>query len=169
MTIRERRLRNRTRSRVPTALAQGGGKPPRKAVHRPASSRPSAKAETGRRILVVDDESAIRLLCSVNLRLAGYEVVEAGNASEALDLAGTQDFDLILLDVMLPDLGGTEVARRPAGPARIVFLSARPSREDLRAGYEAGGVDYITKPFDPLGLAPRIEEVLGRVASGESD
>jgi DNA-binding response OmpR family regulator len=156
------------------ALAHGGGKPPRKASHQPASSQPSAKAETVRRILIVDDESAIRLLCSVNLRLAGFEVVEAQNATEAIELAESQDFDLILLDVMLPDLGGSEVARRLTASARagrvpIVFLSARTSRDDLREGYEAGAVDYITKPFDPIELARRIDEILARVARGESD
>src|SRR5262245_462477 len=109
MTVRERGLRNRERRRMPTALAHGGAGPPRKATHQPAPSRAGAKAGTGRRILIVDDESAIRLLCNVNLRVAGFEVVEAENATEALELAGSQEFDLILLDVMLPDLGGNEV------------------------------------------------------------
>jgi two-component system, OmpR family, response regulator len=159
--------------RAPIALAHGGGKPPRKASRQPAFSQPRT-ADASRRILVVDDESAMRLLFNVNLRLAGFEVVEAQNATEAIELAESRDFDLVLLDVMLPDMGGNEVARRlgespRAGRVPIVFVSARTSREDMREGYEAGAVDYITKPFDPLELAPRIEEILARAARGESD
>jgi DNA-binding response OmpR family regulator len=157
---------------VRTALARresGEGK------RRPLASRPAAESSsaeeprTGRRILVVDDDSSIRLVCTVNLRLAGYGVVEAADGTEALRRAEEDDFDLVLLDVMLPDLGGHEVARRLGARAPIAFLSARASDDDLRAGYEAGAVDYITKPFDPLELAERVEEILTRAARGESE
>ncbi|HEY7206826.1 MAG TPA: response regulator [Gaiellaceae bacterium] len=128
----------------------------------------------GRRLLVVDDEASIRLLCSVNLGLAGFEVTEAEDATRALELTQASDFDLALLDVMLPDLGGLELARRLASreltkPLPVAFLSARAGRDDLRAGYEAGAVDYITKPFDPVTLADRVTEILERVARGESE
>jgi len=157
---------------VRTALArrEGGGGQSRPLVSRPTADSGSAQeARTGRRILVVDDESSIRLVCTINLRLAGYGVVEAADGTEALRRAEENDFDLVLLDVMLPDLGGHEVARRLGARAPIAFLSARASHDDVRAGYEAGAVDYITKPFDPLELAERVDEILTRAARGESE
>jgi two-component system, OmpR family, response regulator len=134
----------------------------------------SVKKQTGRRVLVVDDEPSMRLLCSINLRLAGFEVSEAADGTEALEQAEAEEFDLVLLDVMLPDIGGHEVARRWSANERtralpVVFLSARTDRDDLRAGYELGAVDYITKPFDPIALAARVDEVLDRVARDESE
>jgi DNA-binding response OmpR family regulator len=121
---------------------------------------------------VVDDEPAIRLLCSVNLAMEGVEVVEAADGAEALERASGASFDLVLLDVMLPDIGGHEVARRLQAErvgAPIVFLSARVDPADLEAGYEAGGADYITKPFDPTALGSRLSEVLGRAERGEAE
>jgi len=128
----------------------------------------------GRRVLVVDDEPAIRLLCSINLDLAGYRVDEAGSGAEALELLGSGHYDLVLLDVMLPDMGGHEIARRlaargTAGAPPVAFLSARAEWADVRAGYEAGAVDYITKPFDPVELGARVAAILGRVQRGESE
>jgi DNA-binding response OmpR family regulator len=113
------------------------------------------------RVLVVDDELSMRLLCKVNLDMAGFEVVEAESGAEALELAQAGPFDLVLLDVMLPDIGGHEVARRLAENERtaeipVAFLSARAGREDLRTGYELGAADYVTKPFDPVSLAERV-------------
>jgi len=129
---------------------------------------------TGRRVLVVDDEPSIRMLCAVNLGLGGFLVTEAENGAEALEVASREEFDLVLLDVMLPDIGGHEVARQLARSRRtrhvpVVFISARADKSDLRLGYEVGGLDYITKPFDPTALGPRLEEVLARVARGESE
>jgi DNA-binding response OmpR family regulator len=125
-------------------------------------------------VLVVDDEPSMRLLCRVNLELAGYEVDEAQNGTEALAHAQDGTFGLILLDVMMPDVGGHEVARRLAEDERtrdvpVVFLSARADRENLRLGYELGAVDYITKPFDPIDLAPRVTQAIERVARGDSE
>jgi two-component system alkaline phosphatase synthesis response regulator PhoP len=116
----------------------------------------------------------MRLLCRINLDLAGYEVVEAESGLEAIQKAGDDDFDLALLDVMMPDLSGHEVALRLREDDRtrelpIVFLSARASPSDLRRGFELGAVDYITKPFDPIALSERVEEVLARVDAGEAD
>ena len=127
-----------------------------------------------RRILVVDDEPSMRLLCSINLALAGFEVIEAVDGRQALERVQDNEFDLVLLDVMLPDIGGHEVARRLTADPRtralpVVFLSARTDRDDLRTGYELGAVDYITKPFDPVALSARVEEILERVQREESE
>ena len=132
----------------------------------------SVKERGARRVLVVDDEPSMRLLCSINLELAGFEVREAADGAEALVQALAGGLDLVLLDVMMPDIGGYEVLRRLSEDERtrglpVVFLSARTDRDDLRAGYELGAVDYVTKPFDPIALAERVDEILGRVGRGE--
>ena len=139
----------------------------------PAEERRGSR-EVGRRVLIVDDEPSMRLLCSVNLELAGFEVSEADNGADALAQAATGSFDLLLLDVMLPDMGGHDVLRRLSEDSRtrglpVVFLSARAAREDLRTGYELGAVDYITKPFDPIALAERLNEIFARVERGETE
>jgi DNA-binding response OmpR family regulator len=140
------------------------------------SARPMRGLEKplGRRVLVVDDEPSMRLLCSINLGLAGFEVSEATDGAQALALAEAGGFDLVLLDVMLPDTGGHEVARRLAANPKtrdlpVVFLSARTDGEDLRVAYELGAVDYITKPFDPVALGARVEAILGRIEREESE
>lgn len=143
-------------------------------VGEPAEEAGGSPSEAAHRVLVVDDEASMRTLCRINLELAGFEVSEAGDGSTALARAREQDFALILLDVMLPDMGGLEVAGRLAADAGtravpVAFLSARTAGEDLRRGYERGAVDYITKPFDPLELAGRVREIVGRVERGESE
>jgi DNA-binding response OmpR family regulator len=125
-------------------------------------------------VLVVDDESSIRLLCRVNLELGGYEVAEAANGTEALARAQDGSFGLVVLDVMMPGIGGHDVARLLAQDERtrdlpVVFLSARADRENLRRGYELGAVDYITKPFEPTELAARVTQALERVKRGDSE
>ena len=107
----------------------------------------------------------MRLLCTVNLELSGFAVVTAKNGAEGVERAAAGAFDLVLLDVMLPDLGGFDVAERLRRDARmqalpIVFLSARGSELDIERGRAAGGIDYIVKPFDPLVLPQRIAEDL---------
>jgi len=126
------------------------------------------------RILVADDEAAIRVLLQVNLAFSGFEVIEAANARDALEQTTRGDVDLALLDVMMPDLSGHDVARRlKEDPATarvpVVFLSARASREDLRLGYELGAVDYVTKPFDPISIGDRIAAALERVSNGTAE
>lgn len=132
------------------------------------------EAPTSQRVLVVDDEASMRTLCRINLELAGFEVSEAADGSSALARVREQEFGLVLLDVMLPDMGGHEVAERLAADTDtrdvpVAFLSARAASKDLRRGFELGAVDYITKPFDPLELAGRVREIVGRVESGESE
>jgi DNA-binding response OmpR family regulator len=126
------------------------------------------------RILFVDDEPALRFLCRLSLEAAGFEVAEAEDGTQALALASSQPFDLVLLDVMLPDLDGFEVAETLRKDERtsalpVAFVSARVGNEDLRRGYETGGVDYISKPFDPAVLGERVSTILERLARGESD
>ncbi len=116
----------------------------------------------------------MRLLCRINLDLAGFEIVEAENGAEALAKVRAADFDLILLDVMMPELGGHEVAEQLQGDEStrdlpIVFLSARASQADLRRGFELGALDYITKPFDPIALAARVGQVLERIEAGQAE
>lgn len=126
------------------------------------------------RVLVVDDEPAIRALCRVNLQVAGLEVVEAVDGAEALALAARELPDIVLLDVMMPRLDGWEVARRLRSEETtreipVVFLSARTAPEDRRRGYEAGAVGYVAKPFDPLVLGDALMATLERIAAGERE
>lgn len=124
------------------------------------------------RILIVDDESAIRLVCRLNLDSAGFETLEAADGETALALARSEQPDLILLDIMLPGIDGWGVAEELAASAEtreipILFLSARSDRADEERGHEVGGLGYITKPFDPEALIDRVRDVLERTRRGE--
>jgi CheY-like chemotaxis protein len=135
---------------------------------------PAARAAGQPRVLIVDDERAIRLLCRINLGLAGMEVLEATDGAAGLAAARREHPDLILLDVMMPDVDGWEVARELARDEAtrdipIVFLTARAERVDELRGYEAGAVAYVTKPFDPVWLGNFLHEVIERVERGEGD
>jgi DNA-binding response OmpR family regulator len=126
------------------------------------------------RVLVVEDDPAMQMLCSYNLRLAGFDVTTASTGREALERAPEQRYDIILLDVMLPDLGGFEVAEALRATEQthdvpLVFVSARTSPEDLARGRVAGAIDYVTKPFDPVQLAARLLEDLDELARGNAD
>jgi two-component system phosphate regulon response regulator PhoB len=126
------------------------------------------------RVLVVDDESAVRAVCRVNLELAGLEVTEAENGEEAMTLIESERPDIVLLDVMMPRLDGWQVAARLAAAEAtrdlpVVFLSARAAQDDRRHGADVGAVGYVVKPFDPIELAPMLERTLARVARGERD
>ncbi|MEU8206977.1 response regulator transcription factor [Streptosporangium sp. NPDC049046] len=125
------------------------------------------------RLLVVDDEPTVRELLSATLRFAGYTVGAAATGSEALESARHEPPDLVLLDVMLPDMDGFEVIRRlrelprPLGGGRpgqipVLFLTARDAAEDKVNGLRLGGDDYVTKPFNLEELLARIEAVLRR-------
>ncbi|MGH2922262.1 MAG: response regulator [Gaiellaceae bacterium] len=125
-------------------------------------------------MLIVDDEQAIRLVCRVNLRTAGFETLEASDGATALALARSERPDLILLDIMLPGLDGWSVAEELAATEEtreipIVFLSARSDRGDVRRGYDLGGVGYVTKPFDATALPDLVARTIDSVRRGERD
>ena len=124
------------------------------------------------RVLVVDDDAPIRLLCRVNLEAEGMEVLEAADGADGLEKARAARPDVVLLDVMLPKLDGWHVAEAlledpDTGEIPIVFLTARAELRDQAHGLEIGGVEYITKPFNPVELADVIRELLDRVRRGE--
>jgi DNA-binding response OmpR family regulator len=126
---------------------------------------PTAKR---RRVLVVDDEKDLVELISFNLARNGFEVLAAHNGNEALEIAGREMPDIIVLDLMLPGLSGTEVARRLKGDARtasipIVMLTARGEETDVVVGLTLGADDYVTKPFSMKILMARLNTVLRRV------
>jgi two-component system, OmpR family, response regulator len=123
-------------------------------------------------LLVVDDEPTVRELLAATLRFAGFRVSSAATAVEALALARRDPPDLVLLDVMLPDLDGFEVVRRLRdGGARVpvLFLTARDAPADKVHGLTLGGDDYVTKPFDLQELIARIRAVLRRTGGSAED
>jgi DNA-binding response OmpR family regulator len=126
------------------------------------------------KVLVIDDEAPIRLLCRVNLEAEGMEVLEAADGPSGLETARAQTPDVILLDVMMPGLDGWRVAEELLDDGRtesipIVFLTARAELRDRARGIDLGGVDYVTKPFNPVELAPLVRRLLDRVDRGERD
>jgi two-component system, OmpR family, alkaline phosphatase synthesis response regulator PhoP len=126
------------------------------------------------RVLVIDDEAPIRLLCRVNLEAAGMRVLEAGDGESGLDEARRTEPDVILLDVMMPGLDGWRVAEALlddplTDEIPIIFLTARAELRDRARGIDLGGVDYVTKPFDPVELAPLVSDLLERVERGQRD
>jgi two-component system OmpR family response regulator len=136
-------------------VAQSGG----------ASSPGATQAEA--RLLVVEDDPNIRELLSASLRFAGFAVDAVITGTEAVTAARESKPDLIVLDVMLPDLDGFEVIRRlreTGVRVPVVFLTARDGTEDKVRGLTAGGDDYVTKPFSLEELTARIRAVLRRTA-----
>jgi two-component system OmpR family response regulator len=127
-------------------------------------------------LLVVDDEPTIRDLLSASLRFAGFTVWSAATGAEAVATAARERPDLVLLDVMLPDMDGFEVVRRlrergqgVIGPIPVLFLTARDSSRDKINGLRLGGDDYVTKPFDLEELIARIRAILRRTAGHTDD
>ena len=117
------------------------------------------------RLLVVDDEPNIRDLLASSLRFAGYDVLSAGDGTEALRLATTEKPDLVILDVMLPDMDGFTVTRklRASGiDMPILFLTAKDDMRDKVEGLQACGDDYVTKPFGLEEVVARINAILRR-------
>ena len=125
-------------------------------------------------VLIIDDEAPIRLLCRVNLEAEGMEVVEAADGQAGLEAARERIPDVVLLDVMMPGLDGWAVAEELLRDDRtkgvpIVFLTARADLRDRARGMDVGGVDYITKPFNPVELASVVRGGVGAVERGERD
>jgi len=135
----------------------------------PPSTPPEA------RLVVIDDEPAIRDLLTASLRFAGLEVFDGETGAEALDLVRVKRPDLVVLDVMLPDMDGFTVTRRLRQQGHrvpIVFLTARDGASNAVHGLTVGGDDYVTKPFSLEELVARIRAVLrrtGRPAGSDDD
>jgi DNA-binding response OmpR family regulator len=127
------------------------------------------------RILVVEDDPSIRLGLEDTLRAKGYEVVVTAKGAPAPELVAGGGFDLVILDVMLPDLDGFEVCRRiraargPVARIPVIMLSARGAEIDRVRGLEIGADDYVTKPFSLMELIARVASVLRRAQGGAPD
>ena len=120
-----------------------------------------------KRALIVDDDPMITKLHSMILGKAGYEIDTAATGQEGLDRAAATIPDVVLLDVMMPDLDGLEVTRRLKADPRtsaipVVLVSARTASEDVAAGRAAGAADYVRKPFDPDDLVAALDRLVPR-------
>lgn len=117
-------------------------------------------------VLVVDDEPTILEVVELYLRREGYEVLTAANGPAALELAEQRRPDLVVLDLMLPGMGGLEVTKRlqEIGTFPLIMLTARSDETDRVVGLELGADDYVTKPFSPRELVARVKAVLRRAA-----
>ncbi|MGZ4353116.1 MAG: response regulator [Gaiellaceae bacterium] len=125
------------------------------------------------RVLVVDDDPAIRMLCSVNLQLEGLVVLEATDGRHGLEQARSHRPDLVLTDVMMPGLDGFQFAEALRGDERtrrvpLIFLSGETDAAHEIRARELGALGYLTKPFDPAALASMIAGVLGRAATADA-
>jgi len=126
------------------------------------------------RVRVIDDEEPIRLLCRVNLEAEGMVVLEARDGATGIETARAATPDVILLDVMMPGLDGWSVAEELLDDPitediPIIFLTARAEVRDRARGLDLGGIEYVTKPFNPIDLAPLVRTLLDRVNRGEQD
>jgi DNA-binding response OmpR family regulator len=118
-------------------------------------------------VLVVDDEKPIRALLRMYLTEAGYTVAEAPDGRAALDQVRRGGIDLVLLDLMLPEIDGLDVCRRlreTNGQIPIIMITARDDEASRIAGLEVGADDYVTKPFSPREVVARVRAVLRRIA-----
>ena len=120
------------------------------------------------RILVVDDEAGIRELVGTYLRNEGFDVEEAADGEQALEMFRNQEFDLLVLDLRLPGLDGYDVLReiRRDSSVYVIVLTARSEEADKLIGLELGADDYVTKPFSPRELVARVRAVLRRRRDG---
>lgn len=116
------------------------------------------------RVLVIDDEPDVLLLCRVNFEFAGHEVLEASDAERGMELATSARPDLIVLDIMLPTRDGLSVLRElgekpETRDTPVVLLTAKAQEDDQLRGWNAGAAEYVTKPFSPLALTATVERV----------
>jgi len=120
-----------------------------------------------KKILIVDDEPGIRKLVKSTLKSNAYQILQAEDGQKAVDIARQENPDLILMDIMMPgDIDGLEATRilkheTETSGSPIIILSAKGEEEDLSKGLHAGADEYFTKPFSPLALVKKVEEVLG--------
>jgi DNA-binding response OmpR family regulator len=118
-------------------------------------------------ILIADDDPDILALVAFRLERAGYEVVQARNGEEAIQVALARRPDLAVIDVMMPRVDGYEATRQlrqheETSRMPIILLTARVQEEDIARGFDAGADDYVKKPFSPQELGSRVQAVLGR-------
>jgi len=143
---------------------------PAKPAEPAAPTEPARDAERPGRasVLVVDDEPTIRELVARYLEREGYRTSEAPDGAGAIELSATQSPDLVVLDIMLPDIDGLEVMRRMhtrVGPRpAVILLTAMDGESDRIAGLRRGADDYVAKPFSPRELIARVEAVLRRTS-----
>ena len=121
------------------------------------------------RILIVDDEKNIRNVISEYAKFDGFETVEAADGMEAVEICRKEDFDLIIMDIMMPRLDGYSAVKeiRKTKQTPVIMLSARGEEYDKLFGFEIGVDDYVTKPFSPKELLARIRAVIKRSAPAE--
>jgi DNA-binding response OmpR family regulator len=129
------------------------------------AGRETAHVSEGRKVLVVDDEPDVLLLCRVNLEFEGYEVIEAADGEAAMEQLREQQPDVVLLDVMMPKMDGWQVlqtikADEELSSIPVVMLTAKVQDQDQIRGWSEGAADYITKPFSPLALSQVVQDVL---------
>ena len=117
-----------------------------------------------KKILIVDDEEKIRIIIKKYAEFEGYNIVEASNGMEALDVCKKEDFDLIIMDVMMPELDGFSACKeiKKIKDIPVIMLSARGEEYDRIHGFEAGVDDYVVKPFSPKELMMRVNVVISR-------
>ncbi|MBR4911080.1 MAG: response regulator transcription factor [Clostridia bacterium] len=123
-----------------------------------------------KRILIVEDEAAIREFEAINLNRVGYETVEAGSGEEALEIfeSDQKSFDIALVDVMMPGMDGFELVKRLRAKSNslgIIMLTAKSQEMDKISGLMLGADDYVTKPFSPTELLARVDSLYRRVAA----
>ena len=119
-----------------------------------------------KRILIVDDEQNIREVLKEYLEFNGFEVITADDGYEAVDMCKREDYDFIVMDIMMPKMDGLSAVReiRKTKNVPVMVLSARGEEYDKLFGFEAGIDDYVTKPFSPKEVVARIKAILGRTA-----
>lgn len=125
----------------------------------------------GLRVLVAEDEERLRKIVRTYLQREGYEVLEAKNGQEAIDLLDEKAVDLVILDVMMPEVDGWSVLRhlRSESDTPVIMLTARGDEEDKLFGFELGAEDYMTKPFSPRELMARVRVAMKRRAKRAAD
>ena len=123
-----------------------------------------------KKILIVDDQIEVRELVQVTLEIGDYQILSAENGQRAVEIAQSEHPDIILMDIMMPgsEVDGLEACRQlKSDPATrditIVMLSAKGQESDIDAGKKAGADDYFTKPFSPIALIEKVEEVMGDI------
>ena len=119
------------------------------------------------RVLLVEDDPVILRLLEVNFELEGYEVLSAHDGAEGIEMARTERPDIVISDIMMPNVSGIELVEALKGDGDtsgipIILLSAKAQSADVKAGMEAGADDYVTKPFEPLELVDRVQALLAR-------